>query len=79
MKIIEEKPFLKRYKCRECKSTLEADIDDVQVGYFGANYGGDTPDREYYVECPVCGDERILKDSEVTGKVRRVADAKEKR
>ena len=79
MKVVDEKPFGYEFECRGCKSRLVAEMDDVQVGYFGANYGGDTPDREYYVECSVCGTIRILRWNEVTPKVRAAADRKEKR
>ncbi len=79
MKIVDEKPFNFRFQCRSCTSRLVAEIDDVKVGYFGANYGGDTPDREYYVECPVCGTTRILKYNETTPKVRERADRTDRR
>lgn len=79
MKIVDEKPYGIEFNCQACKSQLIAEIDDVKVGYFGANYGGDVPTRQYYVECPVCGTHRILKYSELTPKVRETADRKEKR
>jgi C4-type Zn-finger protein len=79
MKIVDEKPFNFGFECRVCKSQLVAEIDDVKVGYFGANYGGDTPDREYYVTCPVCETDRILKYNETTPKVRQRADRTDRR
>ncbi len=50
----------KRLTCNTCKAVLEIDIADVKIGYFGANYGGETPDKEQYVECPECGNNVIL-------------------
>jgi hypothetical protein len=79
MRVIEEKPFNVEFECRCCKSKLQAEPEDVKIGYFGANYGGDTPDREYYVTCPVCGTDKILKHNELTPKVRELADSKEKK
>lgn len=67
------------FTCRKCKSVLVAEADDVLVGYFGANYGGDTPSREYYVTCAVCGTIRILKYHELTPNMRAAADKKERR
>lgn len=79
MKVVREQPFNLEFECRSCKSQLVAESGDVQVGYFGANYGGDTPDREYYVTCPVCGTIRILKYNELNPKVRAEADKKDRR
>ena len=79
MKIVDQKPFSFHFKCRGCKSKLVAEIEDVKVGYFGANYGGDTPSRQYYVSCPVCGTNHILKDHELTPKVRERADRTDRR
>ena len=79
MKVVNEQPFGLEFVCRVCKSQLVAEIGDVKVGYFGANYGGDTPDREYYVDCPVCGTHRILKYNELTPKVREQADKTDRR
>lgn len=77
MRIIEEKPFEIEFECRVCKSRLVAEAEDVQVGYFGANYGGDTPERGYYVTCPVCETIRQLDRDHVTPKVRALAESKE--
>jgi DNA-directed RNA polymerase subunit RPC12/RpoP len=79
VKITREQPFGFEFECRGCKSQLVAEIGDVKVGYFGANYGGDSPEREYYVDCPVCGTHRILKYNEVTPKVREQADKTDRR
>lgn len=79
MKVVDEKPFGIEFVCQVCKSKLIAEADDVKVGYFGANYGGDSPERKYYVECAVCGTIRILKISEITPKVRERADRTDRR
>ncbi len=79
MKITREQPFGFGFECRGCRSQLVAEIEDVKVGYFGANYGGDRPSREYYVECPVCGTHHIIKYSETTPKVREQADKTERK
>ena len=79
MKIVDEKPSGFEFECRGCKSRLLAEVEDVKVGYFGANYGGDTPDREYYVTCPVCGTDRVLKYNETTPKMRQHGDRTDRR
>lgn len=79
VKIVNEHPFGFEFECRGCKSQLVAEITDVKVGYFGANYGGDSPDREYYVSCLVCGTDRILKYNETTPKVREQANKTDRR
>lgn len=79
MKIVDEKPYNFEFECRGCRSRLAAEIGDVKVGYFGANYGGDTPERRYYVECPVCGTNRVLEWNGVTPKVREQADHTDKK
>jgi predicted RNA-binding Zn-ribbon protein involved in translation (DUF1610 family) len=77
MKIIEANS--PRFECRSCKSILEIEPQDVAVGYFGANYGGDTPEREYYVTCPICGTDKILRSGEISPAARKAADNKENR
>jgi C4-type Zn-finger protein len=78
VKIVDEKPFGFEFECSGCKSRLVAELEDVQVGYFGANYGGDRPERTYYITCPVCGTDKTLRHNEVTPKARAMADKKEK-
>lgn len=41
-------------KARGCGSVLELEAADVKPGAFGANYGGDSPELKFYVECPSC-------------------------
>lgn len=77
MKILDAKPFAYLFECHKCGSQLEAEAEDVQVGYFGANYGGDRPERTYYVTCPVCGTDKTLGVDELTPAVRQLADGKE--
>jgi hypothetical protein len=76
VKIVDEKPFNYEFECRGCKSKLAAEAKDVKVGLFGSM--GDY-DREYYVECPVCGTIRTLEYTQLTPKVQAMADRKEKR
>ena len=79
MQILDNGPsgFYYEFKCKGCKAKLAADEDDVQVGYFGANYGGDSPSREYYAECPRCGTEHKIPFSKIPLLVRQKADDKE--
>jgi len=74
VKIVQEQPFGFEFECRGCRSQLVAEIADVKVGYFGANYGGERPVRKYYVSCPVCGTDRVLEYNQTTPKVREQAD-----
>lgn len=76
VKIVKEQPFEYEFTCNGCGSQLIAEIDDVKVGNFGAGYGGDLPERGYYVTCPVCDTDKKLDRSETTPKVRQVADEK---
>lgn len=74
VKIVEEKAFGLQFVCAKCSSTIEIACEDVLVGWFGANYGGETPDKKYYVCCPVCEKSRLLKYNELNDKVRRLAE-----
>jgi len=47
-------------RCIGCGAVLEVESADVHIGRFGANYGGDTPEERFYVECIVCGTECVL-------------------
>jgi uncharacterized protein YlaI len=78
VKIIDEKPFGFEFECESCKSRLQAEADDVRIGYYGANYGGERPVRGFYVKCPVCETEKRLEDSDVPPKVRTLAQLKER-
>lgn len=40
---------------------MEVEKEDLKTGWFGANYGGETPDKLEYVNCPECG-KTIFKD-----------------
>lgn len=70
--------FEYKFKCtrKGCKKTFIAEADDVDVAYFGQNWGGDKRAREYYVQCPSCGTDHIIKES-LPDAVREKADAKE--
>jgi len=48
-------------QCRACPAILEIHTDDVRIGFFGANYGGDSPEQKFFVECIVCGTENIVR------------------
>lgn len=48
-------------KCKVCKSVLRYSTRDIKTVSIGANYGGDTPDDYPAIECPVCGNNHILK------------------
>lgn len=76
MKVVDEKPFNYEFECRGCKSKLVAEAGDVRVGQFGAM--GDY-ERAYYVTCPVCDSDHRLKYTDLTPKVRTMADRKERR
>jgi Zn finger protein HypA/HybF involved in hydrogenase expression len=76
MKIVDEKPFNYEFKCRQCSSRLIAEIDDVRVGDFGSS---DMSHYKYYVVCPVCHADHVLKDSLVPPHVRNVANKKGRR
>lgn len=42
-------------KCR-CGAVLQVDDDDVTTRFFGASWGGDTPEEKTCVICCVCGE-----------------------
>lgn len=76
MRVIRESPlnFNLRFECRDCRSRLEANIDDVKMGNFSCEYGSDASVRRYYVECPVCGTRRMLEQNEITYEVRAITN-----
>lgn len=45
----------KELKCR-CGATLIAEESDVRIGFFGPSWGGETPEKKTFVECPICGE-----------------------
>ncbi|HYG84455.1 MAG TPA: hypothetical protein VD907_06290 [Verrucomicrobiae bacterium] len=65
------------FDCTSCRSKLIAEPQDIRVGYFGANYGGDQPERSYYTECVVCGQTRRISASRLSKAARDQADARE--
>jgi len=79
VKILDEGPsdFHHKFTCKGCKAKLAAETNDVVVGYFGSNYGGDRPTREYYVECPRCGTDHKLDRNKIPMMVRQKADQKQ--
>ena len=58
--------------CKRCESVLEVELEDISGGWFGANYGGDSPDYHIHVECPVCGN-NIFISEDIVPKDKRVA------
>ncbi len=49
--------------CGSCEAELEATEADFAVGYFGANYGGDTGEPGLYFLCPICDDTVRVSDA----------------
>ncbi len=67
------------WKCKDCESKLEADVDDVKVGYFGGGYC-ETGDRKYYVTCSECGANAfVAPPDKLSVLVKKEADKKEKK
>jgi len=61
MKVIESGQFNpKRILCPRCKAVLEYNREDVQEAWFGANYGGESRQKEQYITCPECGADHVL-------------------
>ena len=54
MKIVQGREPGYEFTCEFCTAVLIASAEDIRVGYFGVNYGGDRPERLYYTECGVC-------------------------
>lgn len=61
MKVLEKRPFLV-YDCKLCKAKLEAEVSDVRAV---RDFDGDAC---AWIECPICGDHKYLKSSEVPPK-----------
>lgn len=59
--------------CKRCKSSLEIHEDDILIGFFGGNWL-EFGTKEYYVECPVCGNNMIL--SNIPSHIRKKAEQK---
>lgn len=57
------KKYTVKKTCGGCKAELQATEDDMKVGQFGANYGGDSPDPGIYFECPVCDSDVRVPDA----------------
>jgi hypothetical protein len=60
------------YRC-QCGAELQVEEEDVSLAYFGANYGGDTPQLGAYYECCVCGRDNEI---DVPPRVWKAAQAK---
>ncbi len=48
-------------------------MEDVRKGSFGANYGGESPETKYYVECPQCGEKNFLPSRKLNSTVMKKA------
>lgn len=61
------------FTCGGCKSVLKLSEADVEIGFFGANYGGDRPEREYCYTCVLCGKDNII-SSHIPAYIKKVVD-----
>ncbi len=63
MKVIKnnlvEEVWPKQFTCGRCKSILEAELSDVDAGYFGGGYA-EQGDWRYHLTCPVCSYQLIF-------------------
>ncbi|MDP2676171.1 MAG: hypothetical protein Q8O83_00585 [bacterium] len=74
MKILEEKKWW-AFKCPNCKSSLEAEPEDVRCGEFGGDYASDGDER-FYVECLKCGKYKFVPGNKLTVKIKCLAREK---
>ena len=60
MKVIKKGLWKKRITCRDCNSVLA--IEEVDIKYFPYihDYGSEL-EEDFYIECPVCGNEISIK------------------
>ena len=66
MKVLKRVPWSYKFTCKGCKSVLEAEGSDVREGRFGGvAYAGELGDLHFYVQCSVCGTDRIINDKDV--------------
>jgi hypothetical protein len=47
--------WTKTVTCQPCGAGLLVEMGDVLVGHFGPSWGGETPERDIYCQCSVCG------------------------
>jgi hypothetical protein len=64
MKVLSTEKWSKRVNCRECKSRLEIEEDDLRAVNTAMSYAGETWDPRLRVTCAVCHS-----DIDVTDKV----------
>ncbi len=50
---------------RHCGTKLEIEATDVKWGSFGVNWGGDSPELGFYVECPSCAHPIRIDESDI--------------
>lgn len=54
VKVTNKPPMWQHKHTCTCGAELVAFREDLKIGGFGANWGGDTPERLPYFECPCC-------------------------
>lgn len=72
--VTDPRPFWE-FDCAGCHSDVVAGVADVRYAWFGANYGGDRPEKRYFVPCPSCGHDNMLPYAKVTDLVVSTATA----
>lgn len=72
-RVISSTAWSHTFVCRRCQAVAEAETADVRFGYFGANYGGESPQPAFYVVCPACGSNHFLADAAITPNVAKAA------
>lgn len=75
MKVLKKKSWAWVFTCEGCGSKLEAEMSDVEIGYFNGSYC-EEGDREYCVSCPECGELAIVPETKLTTAVTNAADKK---
>jgi len=73
--LVEKAVWPWKLTCRKCESVLEAEKTDVEYAWFGASYGGDRREKEYYVTCPVCETDNFVPKDLLTQSVKDAAKA----
>jgi len=61
MRIIEgPETWAKKFRCRECHSLLEVELEDIGIGNYGVNWGVPETELRFYFRCPVCESMRFV-------------------
>lgn len=72
VKVLREHPWW-RFNCPNCLSHLEASPTDVEYAWFGANWGGESPEKRFYVSCPICGENNFVPNDKLTNAIEQQA------